>query len=706
MKSLRIPLLAAATALLSLTPLAAQVDSYKDIKTPPLPQVKVEQPKRVELGNGMVLFLMEDHELPLIRGFARIRGGSREVPAAKAGLVSIYGQAWRTGGTESKTGDQLDDFLEARAARVESGGGDDSTNLNLNLLKGDFDAVFPIFVDLLRHPAFRQDKIDLAKTTMNTVISRRNDEPGQIINREAMKLALGVNSPYTEQPEYSTVASITRDDLLAFHNKYVHPNNIIFGIVGDFDTASMEKKLRAAFESWPKGPQAPRVAPPAGTAAKPGVYFIAKDDVTQSNIAIVAPGQVSRRDPDYYPVAVMNEVLSGGFSGRLMNHIRTQMGLAYGVGGSLAATWEGPGAFRTSMGTKSSTTVQAINALRGEVNDLVTKPITTDEVAAAKEILLNAYVFTMDSRSKVLNQRIGLEFYGYPADYYQHYVENIQKVTPADVERVAKKYVNPANTSILVVGKAKDFDQPLTTVGSVTPIDVTIPEAGAKPAGAKPAASNAEGIALAKKVQDFFGGAAKLNSIQAVRTVGTINTKTPMGAMDIEVDSLTKYPDSRRNVMKTPMGEMTMVTTADGGFMIGPNGAQDLPGSQTSMMKNESKSDEMTVLRNIDNPKYTFTVTGNQKVGNVDAKVLEINADGATVKWVVDPATGKLLRRISSGPRGETMREYTDWKNVNGVNLPSAFSLTTNGEPSGAGKITAIEINPTIDPNAFVKPAK
>jgi len=705
MKSLRIHALAAATALLSLAPLAAQVTDYHDIKTPPLPQVKVEQPKRIQLANGMVLFLMEDHELPLIHGFARIRGGTQDVPADKAGLVGIYAQSWRTGGSEAKTGDQLDDFLEARAANIESGGGGDSTTLNLNLLKGDFDAVFPIFVDLLKHPAFRQDKIDLAKTAANTGISRRNDDPSGMTTREANKLALGVNSPYTSQAEYSTIASITRDDLLAFHKKFVHPNNIIFGIVGDFDSAAMEKTLRAAFESWPKGPQAPRVAPPAGTPAKPGVYFIAKDDVTQSNIAIVEPAGVLRSNPDSYPVTVMNEVLSGGFSGRLMNDIRSKMGLAYGVGGNLGVVWEGPSTLRLGMGTKSGTTVQSVNALRNEVTDLVTKPITADEVAAAKETILNAFVFTMDSKSKVMNQRINLEFYGYPADYYQHYVENISKVTPAEVERVAKKYVAADKLAILVVGKEKDFDQPLSTVGTVTPIDVTIPEPGARPAGAKPAASSNEGVALAKKVADFFGGAAKISSVQAMHTVGMINTKTPMGAMDIEVDTITKYPDSRRNVMKTPMGEMTMVATSDGAFMIGPNGVQDVPGSQAAMMRTESKTDDLTILRNIDNPKYTFTLGGKQKVGDVEGQVIEVNADGSVVKWIVDPASGKLLARISSGPRGETTRTYTEWKNVNGLNYPVAFSLTNNGEAAGGAKLTTVEVNPTIDPNAFVKPA-
>ena len=708
MRPLRKIALAAAAALVAAAPLAAQVQSYKDIKTPALHPLKIEQPKRIQLANGMVIFLMEDHELPLIRGSASIRGGERDVPADKAGLASIYGQAWRTGGTETKTGDQLDDLLEARAARVETSADDDSSSVSINVLKNDFDTVFPIFVDVLQHPAFRQDKIDLAKTRLNTQISRRNDEPSAIASRELARLGYGASSVYARQAEYATVASITRDDLLAFHKRFVHPNNIIFGLVGDFDSAAMEKKLRAAFESWPKGPQAPRTTPNDIAPAKPGVYFVAKDDVTQTNIGFVAPGIV-RNNPDYYDVAVMNEVFGGGFAGRLMNEIRSKRGLAYSVGGNLGSSWDHPGLFRVSMGTKGNTTIEAVNALRGEIVALAEKPITAQEVADAKEEILNAFVFTLDSPSKVLAEQMRLEFYGYPADYYQRYAANIEKVTPADVERVAKKYINPNQLALLVVGKEKDFEKPLSTIGEVHTIDVTIPEPGQKPgaanAAAAPAASSAEGVALAKKLRDFVGGQAKIDAVQATHTVGTMSVKTPGGNMDIEVDSLVKYPDSRRNVMKTPMGEMTMVSTPDGSFMVTPQGTQDMPGSQVTAMRAESRADLLTVLKNIDKPGYTFRVAGTEKVGDVNAQVLEIGTGAASpVKWYVDPASGKLLRKVSQGRGGETVTDYTEWKSVNGLNLPVAFTITTGGQPSGGGKLSVMEINPTIDPKVFQKP--
>ena len=250
-------ILVAGTMFASFPQAAAQATSWQQIPIPPLPAFHPPQPKRIELSNGMVIFLQEDHELPLIEGSARIRGGSRNEPASKVGLVDIFGEVWRTGGTRSQTGDQLDDLLEVRAAKVETGGGPDSTTIGLSCLKGDFDDVFKVFTGLLQNPEFRADKIELAKKQAEDGISRRNDEVGGIAARESTRLAYGKDNPYAREPEYSTIAAITRQDLIAWHSTYIHPNNMILGISGDFDSVAMEAKLRAAFESWTGGADLP-----------------------------------------------------------------------------------------------------------------------------------------------------------------------------------------------------------------------------------------------------------------------------------------------------------------------------------------------------------------------------------------------------------------------------------------------------------------
>jgi len=451
----------------------AQVTDWKQIHFPPLNAFSPQQPRRVELSNGMVIFLQEDHELPLIRGTARIRGGSREEPPAKVGLVTIYGEVWRTGGTKTHSGDELDDYLEARAARVETGGGIDSITISWDCLKDNFDEVFKVFVEFLQEPEFRGDKIPLAKNQLDTRIARRNDEPAGVAAREAQKLGYGADSPYARQPEYATVAAVTRDDLVNWHHTYVHPNNVILGVVGDFDSKAMEEKLRAAFDSWPKGPSpAPLQLSFAGP--KPGTYFVQKDDVDQSNIHMVELG--ARRDsPDYYAISVFNEIFGGSFSSRLVEDVRTKKGLAYHVGGGVGTAFDHPGLFQISMGTKSGSTAAAIEALYEEIDGLKTKPPTEEELKRAKDSILNSFVFEFDSKGKVLQERMNYEFYGYPADFLARYRAGIEKVSLEDVQRVAQKYVHKDQLAVLVVGKAADFDKPLSTFGPVASIDIAIP---------------------------------------------------------------------------------------------------------------------------------------------------------------------------------------------------------------------------------------
>ena len=412
---LRTILLTAAFAVFASLPQASAQD-WKQIPIPPLPSFKPQQPKRIQLPNGMVIFLQEDHELPLIDGTARIRGGSTSEPAAKTGLVDIYGEVWRTGGTKTQTGDQLDDFLEVRAAKVETGGGSDSTTISFSCLKGDLDDVFKAFVDVLRNPEFRADKIDIAQKEEDDGISRRNDQVGDIASREATKLAYGSDNPYACDAEYATIAAITRQDLIEWHGKYVHPNNIILGISGDFDSAAMEAKLRAAFESWAKGPALPKNEIKY-SPAKPGYYLVPKDDVNQSNIRMVALG-TTRDNPDYYAISVFNEAFGGGFSSRLFNDIRTKRGTCLRRRRRYRHQLRShPGILQISIGTKSQSTVEAIQATGEDIDNLTKQPITDEEIQHAKDGILNAFIFRLDSPDKILGERMTYEFYGYPPDW-------------------------------------------------------------------------------------------------------------------------------------------------------------------------------------------------------------------------------------------------------------------------------------------------
>jgi zinc protease len=454
---------------------AQQNKPWDKIPIPALHEFKPQQPKRIELKNGIVLFLQEDHELPFVTGSVTIPGGSRDESATKAGMIELYGETWRTSGSEKMNGDAMDDFLEAKAAKIETGGDVDSTALSWNSLKGDADQVYDLAIDLLFHPKFNAEKLELAQQQVATGIVRRNDDEGEIANREAAKLVYGADSPYTRQPELATIGAVTLADLNAWHDRTVH-GKLIVSVYGDFEPTAMEAKLRGTFEALPQAkplPQRREEFP----QTKQAVYFINKEDVNQSNIQIVGLG-TERRNPDVPALAVMNDVLGGGFGSRLFQKVRTELGLAYAVGGGFGFDYDHPGTFRVEVLTKSASTVDATKAALGEIAGLDTRPMTEDELKRAKDDILNGFLFRYDTKEKVLDESVRLEFYGYPPDYLETYKAALEKVTVADINAVAKKYIHPDKLAVLVVGNGAEIKPGLDelSLGPIHPVDITIPQ--------------------------------------------------------------------------------------------------------------------------------------------------------------------------------------------------------------------------------------
>jgi zinc protease len=686
---------------------AEAATNWKQIAIPALPPFKPKEPKRVVLANGMIVFLTENHELPLISGSVMIRGGSDSEPAPKTGLVELYGATWRTGGTEKLTGDQLDDYLEARAAKVETSGGDADTTLSFNCLKADFPDVLGVFVDLLRHPAFREEKLALAKKQMNSSISRRNDETDDIASMQEEILGYGKHSAYALVPEYATVAAVTREDLLQWHKQHTTPNNISLGIVGDFDAREMEATLRKVFGEWPKGE---KVAEPKVVIApeKPGIYLVDKSDVNQSEIRMISLG-IERRNPDYFALQVMNEIFGGGFSSRLFSNLRTKAGLAYSVGGGVGSNWDHPGLTALQIGTKTETTVEAIKGLWEQL-DLMKKDAPTDaELKRAKDAILNSFIFNFDTPGKVLREQQTYEFYGYPRDFLEQYRAGVEKITSSEVLRVANKYLHKEELKVLVVGNASEFQKQLAELGPVTPIDITIPSPDASaPAGAtaspKPSGSNPAGKAAAEQLMQAMGGADKVN---AVKTLHQSFTMEAQGA-EMQIDTSIIYPDRQAQKIKMPQGELLQVVTPAGAFLVVGGRVRELPPSVHASELAGLKRDFLNVLQHAGDAKYTLAATGKEKVGDADATVVDVNADGATTRWWIAPGGELLQERYTevgqSGPSTVTVT-YSDWKSFDGLKLPTKYELQGN-EEAGASSMTlnATEVNHSIDPALFEKP--
>jgi zinc protease len=451
----------------------AQATRAEDLRYPPLPAFDIPQPERVVLDNGMVVMLLEDHELPLVEATALIRGGNRLDPADKAGLARLGTEVMRTGGTQGMAGDALDDYLESRAASIEVRASDDQLRASLSSLKGDFPDVLRVFADVLRRPAFDARKLEVARNQAVSEVARQNDDPGLLAAREFQRVVYGPDSPYGRTATLPSLGRVGRADLVAWHRETFHPDRILLGLVGDFQRDEVLARIRSAFGDWPKGSAWTAPDVPYRKQPSPGVWFARKDDSTQSFIMMGHLGGL-RSDPDFYALEVLNQLFSGSFASRLINDVRTRKGLAYAVQGQIDNGYDHPGMAWIFASTKIQTTGASIDALLEEARNLTAQPPTDEEVTKARQALLSSFVFNYDSKREVLGRQLTLEYFGYPLDWLSRYRGAIEGVTTAQV-RAAARHLRPEDFAIVVVGPAQGTDKPLTAYGKVTPIDLAPP---------------------------------------------------------------------------------------------------------------------------------------------------------------------------------------------------------------------------------------
>ena len=687
----------------------AQNKPHEGLVYPPLNQPQPPVPDRFELDNGMIVYLLEDHELPIIDISVRIRTGSLYEPADKVGLAAITGAVMRTGGTTSKTGDEFDEILENLAASVETGIGDDAGSASVSVLKEDLDTGLSILADILMNPAFREDKIELEKVQHRSGISRRNDNPGGITRREFGKLIHGADSPYARTTEYDTINSITRDDLVDFYQKFFRSNNIILGVLGDFDSETMLAMVQEAFKGWEPAeidlPEKPKIPETYGKR----VALVNKDDVNQTNIRMGHIGWL-RKNEDYPALVVMSQILGIGFSSRLINSIRVEKGLAYSVGNNYGAGYDVPGVFFIACGTKSEATVTAIEAILVEVEKMRAEEVTDEELKQAIDGFMNSSVFDYDTKGEILSRALRYEYHDYPQDFVEQLMAGIRDVTKADVKRVAAEYLHPDKFTLIAVGKASDFDKPLNTLGDVTEVDITIPPLSPEPAPEAGEEDVAKAKMILTDVVEAYGGLDKLRGVKNIVTKGKMVVNTPGGMMELDGQVTIVLPAKARADLRMPaMGlEMSRIYDGQAAWMVMPQGVQHLPAAFAEEAKKEIFRDSVQLLIYISDPEVSAQFLGTEDVKGKMADVILVSDTPAdTLKLFIDQETKHIIKReyqalTEQGP-AEREEFLDDYREVSGVMIAFHTVLIDNGEQSAEITFSEAMINVEIDESVFEK---
>ncbi|MEL6880274.1 MAG: pitrilysin family protein [Cyanobacteria bacterium J06607_10] len=453
---------------------AIEAKPYEELVFPPLGDVQIPEYERYELDNGLVVYLMEDHDLPLISGSATFRTGGYLVSPEQVGLASITGEAMRLGGTANHSPDELNEMLEQRAASVETSISTTSGSASFSTLTEDLDSVFELFTDVITQPAFDEEMFELIKGRTAGGISRRNDDPDDIASREFSKLIYGEQSPYARTVEYANLDAIGRENVMDFYAQTLAPENTILGIVGDFDPAQMKRLIADRLGEWECDDLMEIGMPPVGDQQKAGLFVVDQPQLTQSSILIGHIGG-ELRNPYHASMAVLNEVLNG-FGGRLFNEIRSRQGLAYSVYAFWSARYDHNGIFIGGGQTRSEATVPFIESMYRELEKVREAPISETELAFAKDSVLNSFVFNFQTPSQTLSRLIRYEYYGYPSDFVFKFRDQVEQATAEDVLTAAQTNLMPDQLITLVVGNPADITPGLETLGvPITPLDVTIP---------------------------------------------------------------------------------------------------------------------------------------------------------------------------------------------------------------------------------------
>jgi zinc protease len=467
MKLQKLSALLAGIALLGFHGLAKETPGTAPIPRRPeqltFPELDYQPPNpasyRVQLKSGPVAYVVPDRELPLINLSILVRTGDYLEPAGKEGVASFTGNLLARGGTKSMTAEALEEKLAFLAAQLGSQVSDTQGGVSLNLLSKDADEGFAILREVLTEPRFQEDKLALLKQQMMQSMQQRNDDSANIEGREVGYLAYGETFWANHAPTAKSVESITRADLQTFHQNWFTPANFVIAVNGDFEHEAMIERLEKLFANWPfKGQHAPPV-PTQTDMIRPGIYLVNKD-VNQGRVSILLPGMM-RDDPDYFPAAIMNDILGGGgFTSRLVNRIRSDEGLAYHAGSSLPGGVYYTPPFRTLFQTKSSTVPYAISIVFEEMKRIAAEPVADSEINTTINGLIDRFPRAFATKGQIAGTFAQDEFTGRYAkdpDYWKSYRAKARAVTKPDIERVAKRLLSPGQAVILVVGKRDDI---------------------------------------------------------------------------------------------------------------------------------------------------------------------------------------------------------------------------------------------------------
>jgi len=681
------------------------------------------------LPNGLRVIAVSHHEQPVVSIRLLIGAGSSLDPKGKTGLAHLTA-ALLDQGTTTMSASQLNDTIDFIGGGASAGAGTDLSYLNMLVMKDSFDSGLKMLSDMARHPAFAVEELARQRQQLQSSLQVSLDDPDFIANAVFDRLVYGFHPygmPQSGTPE--TLASITRDDLIAFHQKYFVPNNGILAVVGDVSPEEAFAAVRRVFGDWEHRDVAlPRFSEPPSPTRR--VVIVNKPDAVQTEVRVGNLG-IPRNHRDYMAVNLAIRILGGEGSNRLHQVLRTARGLTYGAQANFD-TFKESGDFEAETNTRTTATGEVLRLIVDEFERLQRDRVSERELADAKAYLTGSFPLTIETPNAIATQIVNVLFYGLPVADLQNFRERVNAVTVDDIQRVAKLYLKPDRLSVVLVGNASAFTNQLQGVGfnsfetvdlqnlDLTAVDFKRParraetgRPGVVPAftpayAAQSAVGQDPARAVLGRVINAMGGVAALRGVKTVIARQTVTAPNPQGAMDTQTTSYIEYPDKFRVEAMTPVGMLVSGFDGKAAWVRDPAGVHDVPPEGTAEARNNLKRDVIRLL--LDAQDFQLGLRLLQDVRSPEGRpqrVLEFTgSDQNPIILNVDAETFKVTKEsFAAGTGGQALVDemYSDYRVVSGVQMPFAAERRV-GPLTIKRKVSDIQINPPIDPSQFARP--
>ena len=665
----------------------AQVDRTKAPEAGPAPEIKIGDYQSFELKNGLKVFVVENHKIPMV-SYSLSLDNDPVLEGDKTGYVIMTGELLRAG-TTNRSKDEIDESIDFIGAYLSTS----ASGIYGRSLKKHSEELLDIMSDILYNPAFPQDELEKTKKQWITGLKSQENEPTAIAANVADVLRYGKDHPYGELQTEESINSITVDDCKSYYNTYFSPGVAYLIIVGDISMKEAKKQVKKHFAQWeskevpkhkyefPQGYDSPKVA------------VSNRDGAKQSIIEVTYTIDLKPGSEDVIPAKVMNFVLGGGsFSSRLMQNIREDKGYTYGAYSSLSSD-ELVGKFKASASVRNTVTDSALVQVLKEMNRIRTEKVSEEDLQMMKNVLTGSFSRSLEDPQTVARFALSTAKYNLPKDYYQTYLKKLNAVTPDDVQRVAKKYIRPENAIILAVGDVAQIKagmKQFSPAGEVEEYDFF-----GEPVKASPIP---EGLTAQTVIDNYITARGGKENIEKVKDITSSATATIQG-MTLNIKAFKKAPG--KICVETYMGPNLLSKQVCDGVaakMSSPQGEQKLEGEMLEQMKYEA-----ILFPELEYQKegYSLELLGAEDVdGEQTFKVKVTNPAGKAQTIFFSKNTGLIVKEVSSTPQGNSIALTHEYTEVNGVKFPKKVSQSM-GPQMVEITVDKIEVNKGIEDTKF-----